>query len=989
MFCIKNLWPRHGRKRPNAYALGRDDTPVAADQFDSQWYLQTYPDVAAAGVDPWVHYINHGRSEGRLPSRNRALAWEHHLWRGGDKLMMPRLVHLAEALEASDHERHYAAWAIARWYAVNKNWPKALNYLQQFQSALHPYPAHAGPYLLTLEAALQCGHLDVAQWAMNILTQRFAGQADVVLAEANLLVLGMGGDKQDGELNRRRLDIINRFFARHRLCTLVGGDFGVLNLDSLRSAEQLAIKGDNSAPKVSVIIPAYNAELTLATALRSLCEQTWRNLEILVVDDASKDTTRQVMEDFERNTRLRPGLEIRLLHHERNQGAYAARNTALAQAGGDLITTHDSDDWSHPQKIECQVKALLRMPDKVGCTSHWVRTTDGLHFSHWRPEESWVYRNVSSLMFHRSVVETLGFWDRVSVNADTEYYYRLLKVFGEDALEEVLPGVPLSFGRIDNNSLSQRGETHLDTRFYGVRKDYEDAARRWHARAESPGDLYLPANPSSRPFLVPEAICCEGKLVSGLNPMDLAQQSGYFDATWYLEQYPDLHEELVDLFEHYWTVGFTEGRDPGPGFSTSGYGYRFPEARVGNLSTLHHYLAVGRTQGVEPLAEITGRQAYRPGALNMLVCAHQAGEYLYGAERSLLDVLSSLNKLGVNLVVALPSAINTDYVEAIRSKARAVIVLPYGWWRDGRAPSSVTLAQFKHLIERFSIRAVYTNTLVLDEPLLAARALNVPTLIHVRELPYRDVALCRVLGTDAGSITARVRELADIVVASSKAVEREIGARSSVIVPNIIDLTRYRPLCDQDAAGDRLVRIALISSNLPKKGLADFVELAQRLEQHAIPAVCVLVGPENEHTRDLQIRQKSGEIAKCLQFAGYAADPQEALTLADIVVNLSHFQESFGRTVLEAMATARPVVAYHWGALPELIEDGNTGFLVPFGRVDVVAQRVIELVLNKELRQRLGRAGRRRAAENFSGNTMLDQLGIALSMVTENAHSLQ
>ncbi|WP_226645174.1 glycosyltransferase [Microbulbifer variabilis] len=975
---MKRFWGNFNGKRSKAIASECDSAPIAADQFDPQWYLQTYPDVAAAGVDPWVHYINHGRFEGRQPYRNRSLAWEYHLWRGGDKLLLPQLEQLAVTPGATSQERYYAAWAIARWYAANDDWSKVLSSLQQYQGAAYPYPAHVGPYLLLLEAALQLGQWGIAQKTLSTLSQRFPGQAEVALAEANLLASKGNNGAVYRQLSRRRLNAINQVFLRHGLCELAGGENGTLGLDSIYPAMRLPILEGSGGPRVSVIIPTYNAARTLTTALCSLCEQTWRDLEILVVDDASDDGTWQVLEDFVRNTRLRSGLEIRLLLHERNQGAYAARNTALKEASGDLITTHDSDDWSHPQKIECQVRALISRPDKVGCTSHWVRTTDDLHFSHRLPEESWVYRNVSSLMIRRSVVEILGCWDRVSVNADTEYYYRILKAFGENALVEALPGVPLSFGRISEGSLSRRGETHLFTRYCGVRKDYEDAARRWHARAESVKDLYLPANPDFRPFQAPSAICYEDKPVLNPNPMDIVQQSGYFDPTWYLERYSDLQDSQVDLFEHYWSVGSAEGRDPGPEFSTTGYGYRFPEAKDDSLPALHHYLTVGHSQGVKPLEELSGAQSQRPGALNLLICGHQAGEYLYGAERSLLDVLAVLNKLDVNLIVTLPSAMNTAYVEAIRFRAMAVIVLPYGWWKAARIPCPQTLAQFEVLIQKFDIQAVYANTLVLDEPLLAARALKVITLIHVRELPFQDEALCRTLGAEAASIVARVQALADIVVANSKTVEREIAARKSVIVPNIVDINQFKKPRKLDAVENRLVRIALISSNSPKKGVADFVKLAEKLEQRSIPVSCVLIGPENDYTRDLRSRQQSGEIAQCLQFAGYAAGPQEALVQADIVVNLSHFHESFGRTVLEAMAAALPVVAYHWGALPELIEDGSTGFLVPFGSVDAVLDRVTELVLNKNLRQRLGYAGRKRATQFFNEATMLDQLAIAL-----------
>ncbi|WP_098418769.1 hypothetical protein [Marinobacter sp. LV10MA510-1] len=66
--------------------------------FDADWYLQAYPDVAKAGVNPYQHYLTYGQFEGRQPGPNRAIAWAHHLWRGLSELMLP----LLEALVAGE-----------------------------------------------------------------------------------------------------------------------------------------------------------------------------------------------------------------------------------------------------------------------------------------------------------------------------------------------------------------------------------------------------------------------------------------------------------------------------------------------------------------------------------------------------------------------------------------------------------------------------------------------------------------------------------------------------------------------------------------------------------------------------------------------------------------------------------------------------------------------------------------------------------------------
>jgi len=76
--------------------------------------------------------------------------------------------------------------------------------------------------------------------------------------------------------------------------------------------------------------------------------------------------------------------------------------------------------------------------------------------------------------------------------------------------------------------------------------------------------------------------------------------------------------------------------------------------------------------------------------------------------------------------------------------------------------------------------------------------------------------------------------------------------------------------------------------------------------------------------------------------------------------------EAYGRTILEAMAASKPVVAFNDGGPGELVKDGQTGFLIPPGNTEIMAERIIELIRNEELSIRMGNAGRRLLKENFS-----------------------
>lgn len=98
---------------------------------------------------------------------------------------------------------------------------------------------------------------------------------------------------------------------------------------------------------VSVIIPTYNREKTLERAVNSVLSQTFKNFEVIIVDDNSTDNTMSLISRYENND-----FRIRYLQHHKNLGAQAARNTGIKEAKGKWIAFLDSDDEWLPEKLE-------------------------------------------------------------------------------------------------------------------------------------------------------------------------------------------------------------------------------------------------------------------------------------------------------------------------------------------------------------------------------------------------------------------------------------------------------------------------------------------------------------------------------------------------------------------------------------------------------------------------------------------------------------
>lgn len=121
---------------------------------------------------------------------------------------------------------------------------------------------------------------------------------------------------------------------------------------------------------VSVIIPAYNAATTIDRTLDSVRAQTWRDLEIIVVDDGSSDdTAARVLRHAAEDDRVR-------LSVQPNGGVARARNSGIDQARGALVAPVDADDLWHPRKIELQVAALRAGGDDVGLVYCWFAVID-------------------------------------------------------------------------------------------------------------------------------------------------------------------------------------------------------------------------------------------------------------------------------------------------------------------------------------------------------------------------------------------------------------------------------------------------------------------------------------------------------------------------------------------------------------------------------------------------------------------------------------
>jgi hypothetical protein len=295
----------------------------------------------------------------------------------------------------------------------------------------------------------------------------------------------LGAVKARGTLGRR---------ARHWLQIPIEAGLPVVGpllaaVDRRAAARRQSLLEAAGRPLVSVVMAAHDAQDTVVAAVASLLAQSHANLEVVVVDDASRDATLDRLAGID-------DPRVRIVRRSTQGGAAAARNRGLQVARGAFLTFQDADDLAHPQRIECQLAGLLAVPGSAVCVCDGQRldgdgnpvTVNGRYTMKW----------VNSMMFPRRVLERIGYQrSSLHVSEDSEYYERIKLVFGPE--HEVRLLRTLYFARFAPDSLLfSDGEVAVSGQRVVHRRSVEaerawDEVTAWHRRVDA-GELdpYVP-----------------------------------------------------------------------------------------------------------------------------------------------------------------------------------------------------------------------------------------------------------------------------------------------------------------------------------------------------------------------------------------------------------------------------------------------------------------------------------------------------------------
>lgn len=181
--------------------------------------------------------------------------------------------------------------------------------------------------------------------------------------------------------------------------------------------------------RISVIVPSFNSEAYISEAVRSVLAQTWQNWELIIIDDGSTDRTKEMMQPFLEDERIR-------YYSKPNGGAASARNCGIRKSNGNLIAFLDSDDFWLPEKLEKQVACFREYPE-IGVCGTGMRIIDPegrilsqgsvpeFHGNPFPTILEYSLANMTTAMIRRDVLDQAGPFDETLGKAPEDYEFWL------------------------------------------------------------------------------------------------------------------------------------------------------------------------------------------------------------------------------------------------------------------------------------------------------------------------------------------------------------------------------------------------------------------------------------------------------------------------------------------------------------------------------------------------------------------------------------
>lgn len=514
-------YPDYKQEAPNAYEhymnIGWKKGYNPSKKFDTNFYLSEYSDIGTSNVNPLVHFVDHGLKEGRKPY---CLADESSI----------------------NKEIKQSGMFDYRWYL--KHYPEVE---QSGVDAITHY----------LNVGWKKGYNPSKKFDTNFYLEKYP---DIARAGINPLRHYINAGKSEGR------EISEVFDYEETLLQKLWKKFFVKKLNN---------------PKISIIVASYNYEQYIHETLDSLINQTYKNFEVIVVDDGSKDNSISIIKEY-----INKYSNIFLYTHEngQNRGLVETVKLGLSKANGDYIAFCESDDCWLTNHLENKVKLINKYfnPEIIANdvelfdqpTEEYISYLDnGIR----KFQEEVIRINVmqqtynplatfSSIMFRKDVLENCNF-DSV-IPAWTDWWLH----------RQILIKYPLYY-------VNQR------LTMWRIHDSYNTTERN-NKYAEKYNEFMVYSNS----LLAKESAYVNEYLKNNTDYKQVAE-SGLFDEKFYKQRYPEMASLNVPAIYHFNMIGWKKGYSPSNQFDAKAYLNIHKDVKEANMNPLLHYIRMGKSEG--------------------------------------------------------------------------------------------------------------------------------------------------------------------------------------------------------------------------------------------------------------------------------------------------------------------------------------------------------------------------------------------------------
>lgn len=463
---VKPLFFPHDGIKP-FWMLGQTALPSVMSEA-----CQTLSMIVAKAESPVVDSIVSMDAFGGSQSDVSTL--DKKLWGGFSQSARLDLEAIQQDPDAAQVEINRSARALARWHFTAQNYKRTLDNTETMRGL--DTVSERERRLVKAYCLDQLGHPDDAQTILRQSLITFPDNSNLCMSMANLQggLCSSGKEGRDGS----GIDWLNKIYheagLRPLLCDQSATSHGLASLRVGQDGDPSP--GTRDDPLVSVIVPVGCRHDGFEIAVQSLLGQTWRKLEILIVDYSGDEDLKQVIGMLaEADSRIKrvPADLLRL--------TYEALNHGLKQALGCYVTTFCADEFAHPEKIEQQLLELQRQGCQAVLTCQALLSKDMRFTAGWHPEFSFIPVQTSSLMLSTDTLKEMGGWDAVDTDPDSFLLWRLKKAVGCTSVHVACNRVPLSFSVAHP---CRQMPTHLNFPYGRQRDLHKKAVRIMQRRVE-------------------------------------------------------------------------------------------------------------------------------------------------------------------------------------------------------------------------------------------------------------------------------------------------------------------------------------------------------------------------------------------------------------------------------------------------------------------------------------------------------------------------